>query len=133
MLAIVGWLNSITADDHQISRLAEAFLSGQLNLLPNATNTWNDTAPFNGKYYSALGPFPTIVALPAVAGGFYHQGVFAFLGTLAVFFLCARLAARCDYNAKDTLWWALAFYFATSFVGVAALAARGRSPIFTKR
>lgn len=122
LLALVGWLNLITADDHQFSRLAEAFLSGQLNLLPNASNTWNDTAPFNGKYYSALGPFPAIMISPAVAAGLYHQGVLAFLGTVGVFYLCARLAMRLDYAANDAWWWALAFCFGTSFVGVAALA-----------
>lgn len=45
-----------------------------------------------------------------------------FLGTLAVFFLCFRLARRFHYAHDEACWFALAFCFGTSFIGVAALA-----------
>jgi hypothetical protein len=102
--------------------LAEAFLAGRLDLSPRAGHGWADLAPFDGRYYSALGPLPAVLFMPLAATGTYHQGAIAFLGTVAVFFLCIRLAARFDYSTADGCWFALAFCFGTSYVGIAALA-----------
>jgi hypothetical protein len=122
LFAVIGWLNFITADDRQYSRLAEAFLAGSLELLPRADNNWAETAPFNGRYYSALGPLPALLFTPVVRAGLFHQGVIAFAGSLAVFLLCFRLARNFRYSHADSCWFALAFCFGTSYVGIAALA-----------
>ena len=122
LLGMVGWLNLITADDRQYSRLAESFLEGRLSLLPTALNSWADTAPFQGHHYSPFGPLPAVLIMPLVWLGYYHQGLLSFVVSLAVFYLCFRLARTVKYSANEALWFALAFCFATSFIGVAALA-----------
>ena len=119
---MIGWLNVITADDHQYSRLAESFLDGKLFLLPRPLNSWADTAPFEGYHYSVLSPLPAVLILPLVWTGYFHQGLLSFVASFAVFYLCFRLAGRLNYSCNEACWFALAFCFATSFVGVAALA-----------
>jgi hypothetical protein len=122
LLALIGWLNLVTADDLQYSRLTDAFLLGRLDLVPKPGNNWADTAPFGGRHYSALGPFPAVLIVPLVWAGIFHQGIFSFFGSLAVFFQSFRLARIFHYSDVKACWFALAFCFGTSFVGVAALA-----------
>ncbi len=122
LLALIGWLNFITADDRQYSSLTEAFLAGQLDLLPRPGSNWADTAPFDGHYYSALSPLPAVIFIPLVWAGIFHQGIVTFFGSLAVFFQCFRLARIFHYSYDEGCWFALAFCFGTSFVGVAAIA-----------
>ena len=122
LFAFIGSLNFITADDKQYSSLAEAFLAGKLDLISMPGANWADTAPFNGHHYSALGPFPAVLIIPLVWAGIFHQGIFSFFGSLAVFLLCFRLARSFEYSADEACWFGLAFCFGTSFVGVAALA-----------
>ena len=124
LLALIGWLNFITADDRQYSSLTEAFLAGQLDLLPRPGNNWADTAPFDGHYYSALSPLPAVIFIPLVWAGIFHQGIVTFFGSLAVFFQCFRLARIFHYSYAEGCWFAIAFCFGTSFVGVAAIAGR---------
>jgi len=92
LLGMIGWLNFITADDRQFSRLAESFLEGKLYLLPTSLNSWADTALFNGYHYSPFGPLPAVLIIPLVWSGYFHQGQLSFLVTLCVFYLCFRLA-----------------------------------------
>jgi len=122
LLGMIGMLNFITGDDRQYSRLAESFLEGQLSLLPASPNGWADTAPFAGKRYSALGPFPAALILPLIWAGYFHLGQLSFITTLVVFYLCFRLARKLSYSPNHSCWLALAFCFGTSFIGVAALA-----------
>src|SRR5258706_2494053 len=122
LFGTIGRLNFITADDRQYSRLAESFLDGKLFLLATSPNSWADTAPFDGRYYSALGPFPAVLIMPLLRTGYYHQGQFSFVITLAVFLLCLRLARTFNYSLIDSCWLAVAFCFGTSFIGVATLA-----------
>ena len=121
LFALIAWLNFITPDDRQYSRLAESFLSGKLYLL-SIPAAGADTAPFEGRYYSALGPFPALLIMPLVRAGIYHQGLLSLAASLFVFYLCFRLARRFDYTLGEACWLALAFCFGTSFVGVSALA-----------
>jgi hypothetical protein len=74
LLGVIGWLNFITADDRQYSRLAESFLDGKLFLLATPPKNWADTAPFDGRHYSSLGPFPAVLIMPLVWSGYFHQG-----------------------------------------------------------
>jgi len=121
LFGLIGWLNCTTADDRQYSRLAESFLAGQLQLL-SVPQAGADTAPFEGRYYSALGAFPALLIMPLVGAGYYHQGLFSFAASLVVFYLCFRLARKFEYDAGESCWFALAFCFGTSFLGVSALA-----------
>jgi len=122
LFALIGWLNLLTADDKQYSGLAEAFLSGKLELISPPRDNWADTAPFDGHHYSALGPFPALMLIPLIWTGLFHQGVISFLGTLIVFWQCLRLTRKFGYTHHESCWFALAFCFGTSFVGVAAIA-----------
>jgi hypothetical protein len=122
LFAIIGWLNIITADDRQYSSLTDTFLAGKLDLLPRPGHHWADTAPFDGHHYSVLSPLPAVLFIPLAWAGIFHQGIISFFGSLAVFFQCFRLARIGRYSFDDGCWFALAFCFGTSFVGVAALA-----------
>lgn len=121
LFALIGSLNFFTPDDRQYSGLAESFLAGKLYLL-SIPPAGADTAPFEGHYYSALGPFPALVITPLVRAEIYHQALLSFAASLAVFYLCFRLARKFEYSLGEACLFALAFCFGTSFVGVSALA-----------
>ena len=122
LFGIIGCLNFITGPDGRQSGLTESFLAGKLHLLSPPPTGWGDTAPFNGYRYWPGGPLPAVLTMPLVWSGYYHQGVVAFFVSLLVFYLCYRLARKCDYRSEEASWFALAFCFATSYIGVAALA-----------
>ena len=120
--AMLAWLNFTTSNDRHFSWLAESFLQGKLALLPSSPVSWADTALFEGHYYSPFGPFPAILSMPLVWAGYFHQGTLSFVASLAVFYLCFRLASHLKHSRNEAGWFAVAFCFATSFIGVAALA-----------
>jgi hypothetical protein len=122
LFAMLAWLNFNTSDDRHFSWLAESFLQWQLVLLPSSPVSWADTALFEGHHYSPFGPFPAILSMPLIWAGYFHQGALSFLASFAVFYLCYRLAGNFNYSRNEACWFALAFCFATSFIGVAALA-----------
>ncbi|HUC98740.1 MAG TPA: hypothetical protein VMR88_09670 [Candidatus Polarisedimenticolaceae bacterium] len=122
LFGVLAWLNLNTSDDQHTSRLAESFLQWKLVLLPSVPMSWGDTALFQGHHYSPFGPFPAILSMPLVWAGYFHQGALSFVASLAVFYLCFRLAENFNYSRNEAGWFALAFCFATSFIGVAALA-----------
>ena len=122
LFGMLAWLNFNTSDDRHFSWLAESFLKGKLVLLPSSPINWADTALFEGHHYSPFGPFPAIFSMPLVWTGYFHQGALSFVASLTVFYLCFRLAINCNYPRNEACWFALAFCFATSFIGVAALA-----------
>jgi hypothetical protein len=119
---VLAWLNFNTSNDRHFSWLAESFLQGKLVLLPSSPVSWADTALFQGHHYSPFGPFPAILSMPLIWAGYFHQGTLSFVASLAVFYLCFRLASNFNYSRNEAGWFALAFCFATSFIGVAALA-----------
>jgi hypothetical protein len=121
LLGMLAWLNVMVADDQQYSRLAASFLSGNLFLDATGPNKWADTAPFGDHHYLALGPFPAVLSMPLVWTGYFSQSLLSFIMTLGIFLLCARLARRFNYSIEEATWFALAFCFGTSFIGVAAL------------
>jgi len=122
LFALIGSLNLATVDDKQYSSLTQAFIAGKLELISPPRDNWADTAPFDGHHYSALGPFPAVLFMPLVWTGFFHQGLISFFGSVLVFFQCFRLAKKHGYDVHESCWFALAFCFGTSFVGVAAIA-----------
>jgi hypothetical protein len=121
LLGTIGWLNFVTGDDQQYRRLAESLLQGKLSLSVTPLKGWADTALFEGHYYLAFGPFPALLNIPLIWTGYFHQGQLSFVVTLVVFYLCFRLARGLSYSCNESSWLALAFCFATSFTGVAAL------------
>jgi hypothetical protein len=122
LFGIIGLLNFIAGPDAHNSGLAESFLAGKLHFLSQLPNGWGDTAPFAGYHYWPGGPLPAVLSMPLVWSGYYHLGVFSFVVSLLVFFLCYRLARKCDYRSDEGCWFALAFCFASSYIGVSALA-----------
>lgn len=122
LFGIIGRLNLLAGPDGHHSGLAEAFLAGKLHFLARPPGGWGDTAPFAGYHYWPGGPLPAVLSMPLVWGGFYHQGVLSFFISLLIFYLCYRLARKCDYGSAEACWFALAFCFATSYIGVAAVA-----------
>jgi hypothetical protein len=122
LFGLIGSLNFITPGDIQYSRLTDAFLSGNFELPPIPERNSADTAPFESRYYSALGPLPAVIFMPLVSAGIFHQGIVTLVASLFVFLLCFRLARTFHYSYEEACWFALSFCFATSFVGVAALA-----------
>src|SRR5262245_55914739 len=121
LFGMIGFLNILTVDDQQYSRLAASFLAGHLSLDSIGPEKWADTAPFGGRHYSALGPFPAVLAMPLVGIGRFNTNLLSFIITLGIFFLCVQLARRFVYSLEESAWFGLAFCFGTSFIGVAAL------------
>jgi hypothetical protein len=91
-------------------------------VLPSSPVSWADTALFQGHHYSPFGPFPAILSMPLIWAGYFHQGTLSFVASLAVFYLSFRLASNFNYSRNKAGCFGLAFCFATSFIGVAALA-----------
>ena len=104
----------------QYANLAESLMRGKLYLLSMPTG-WGDTSFFEGYYYWPLGVLPAILLIPFVWTGLYHQGALSFALVLGIFYLCFRLAQKLDYSREDACWFAIAFCFGTSFIGVAAV------------
>jgi hypothetical protein len=122
LLSALLWFNYITRGALQYRLLAEAFLRGELFIREMPVSGWHDTALFKGYHYWPLGPFPAVLILPLVWLNAFHQGIVMFVITAGVFYLCYRLARISGYDIADALWFAIAFVFATSFVGVAGIA-----------
>jgi hypothetical protein len=104
----------------QYAQLAESLMSGKLYFLSVPTG-WGDTAFFESHFYWPLGILPAILLIPFVWTGLYHQGALSFVVVLGIFYLCFRLAQKLHYSRDDACWFAIAFCFGTSFIGVAAV------------
>jgi len=116
LFVVLAALNLLSGEPGTYSALAKSVLSGKLYYIsPLAT----DTALFEGKHYSPFGLLPTLIALPFVALGYYHQGAINLLLIVGVFYVCQRIALRLGYNLGDSYWLAFAFCFGTAFVDAA--------------
>ena len=120
LIGLLAATNSFFDTASQYWSLAESLLQGKLYFLSMPMG-WGDTAFFEGHYYWPLGVLPAIFLIPFVWSGFYHQGALCFLAVLGVFYLCFRLAQKLGYSREDACWFAIAFCFGTSFIGVAAV------------
>lgn len=98
--------------------LPGAFLRGELHV---GTAPVGDTSPYGGKVYLPYGPLPFVLMMPLFAIGQPHLGLVLFATTLSMFTLCYLLARRFDYSADHACWFALAYCFGTSYIGVAAV------------
>ncbi len=104
--------------------LANSFLAGHLDFL-ESPGVWADTAPFDGKYYWPLGPFPAMLLTPFVAvfGSEVRQGVIQLalniLNGLLIFSLARKTGAL---RHGDAAWVALFYIFGSAYYGVAQVA-----------
>ena len=124
-LSTVFAFNFSLQEKQHFSLLAQSFLQGR-TYFTGGLMSWADTVPSGSKYYWPLGPFPAVVLMPFVYlfslfGYFFYQKYFHFLTVLAVFFLIFKIAQKYKYSYYDCLFWAFAFVFSTTFIGVAML------------
>lgn len=125
MFSISIILNISTTYDQQYRDLASSFLQGKLYFINDTTY---DTALANGYRYWPLGPFPAVMLMPFVflfslfSQPFLQGYVHFFLGLLA-YALAYGIARRVCDNRNDAHYWAAAFCFASSLIGVLFLPA----------
>jgi hypothetical protein len=110
----------ITYEDQQFSYLAKSFLEGKLYFLEQP-GKWDDTAPYEGKYYWPLGPFPAVLLVPFVYifdlfDIFFKQLYLQVWLIFGIFCSTFILARRNDFSKFDSAFLAIAFFF--SFLGV---------------
>ncbi|MBI4526067.1 MAG: hypothetical protein HY695_19895 [Deltaproteobacteria bacterium] len=112
-----------TEPEQHFSYLAESFLHGKVFFLEATDGKWDDTAPFEGKFYWPQGPFPALLILPFVwifdrLGAFFFQGYLSFFLVISTLVLIYRSARRLEYDGESAFFFA--FAFATcSYLGVA--------------
>jgi len=120
LIGLLAAISSLFETAPQYWGLAESLLRGKLYFLSMPTG-WGDTSFFEGRHYWPLGVLPAVIMIPFVLSGFYHHGALSFVSVLGVFCLCLRLAQKLSYSKDDACWFAMAFCFGTSFIGVAAV------------
>ena len=112
--------------EQQYVRLAEAFLSGKLDLLIELPAHVHDTAFYGGRYYWPLGPFPALVLTPFVVicrwiGVEFYQAYASVPLSLWTSWLIFRIALKCGRSKVESAWLVLAFCGASSYPSVAAI------------
>ena len=111
--------------EQQFSLLADSFLHGKIYFTSNPGRL-DDLALYDNHYFWPLGPAPAILLTPFVAmfklfGQFFYQGYLQFFLVIGVFYLCIKIARTLDYDLKDSLFLAVAFTFASAFIGVSLI------------
>jgi hypothetical protein len=113
-----------TVKYEQYRYLAESFLAGRLDFLEIPGISWDDTAPYGGKFYWPLGMFPAVFLAPFVfiwrsLGATFQQGYIVFPLLIATFYLVFRLAGKLGNSSHEAAWIALAFVGSTSYLAMA--------------
>lgn len=122
LFSVIGIINLMSVDAGHYRILAESFLSGHLNFQEKPLSGWGDTSLYQDRYYWPIGSLPAILAIPFIYLGIYTQGRFSFAASLLIAYLCIKVARHFHYSFENALWFAIAFCFGTSFVGVAIFA-----------
>ena len=112
---------------NQYALAAQSLLQGTLYLNPALGGVF-DSAFFHGLYFWPLGPFPTLVLVPFLAlgnllGVSIVEGNLQFFFSLGIFIACYALARRFSYSARDALYLAVAFCFASVYHQIALIPA----------
>jgi len=107
----------------QFVYLAQSFLAGKLHFIRD-TGFFDEPAIYQGFEYLPLGPFPAILLTPFVAvaelfSEIFVQSYLSWLFSIIVFFVVYAIARRIKYTKTDSLFWAFAFTFTSSFFGIA--------------
>lgn len=124
---ILVYFNLVTTHNQQFSYLAQSFLRGKLFFLePPGDNQWYDTVLFEGQRYWPLGAFPAVLLVPFVFvfnlfGVFFYQGWLQIALVAAIALMIFRIGRTFGYTRYDSVVWAFAFTYATTFLGVAIL------------
>jgi hypothetical protein len=110
-----------TIDGNEFTWLAQSFLQGRLDLVKPGTL---DCSFAGDKCFWGPGPAPAVLLMPLVFltqwfGVFFPQGLFNIFSVLLIFYLCLSISKKFGYRREDSLWLALAFCFASMFLGVA--------------
>lgn len=113
----------INFGEQHFSFLAESFIKGRLDI-SQYPQAWNDASFFKGRYFWPQGPFPAIILLPFsyifnLFGPFFYQKYLQVPLVLGIFYLCVTIARRLSYGARDSLYIAIAFVFASVFTNIA--------------
>jgi hypothetical protein len=120
-------LNFLQRGDSHFTYLAEAFIGGKTYFLDNRLPL-DDTVFFANHQYWPLGPFPAVFILPGVLlfnvfGGVFYQGCLQFFLIWISFILIYKISLRIGYTKKESMYTAIAFCFASPFLGVALVPA----------
>jgi len=112
--------NQFTATAQKFVYQADGFLHGSVfyHTLPPSLH---DSSVVNGQYYWAPGPLPAVLLMPGVAifGLVPLQVYLNMLLLLAALVLTYLLAKQDKFSTQDSLWLALAFTFASIYLGEA--------------
>lgn len=124
LFVVTACFNLYVSDNQQFSYLAESFLHGKTYFLEDHAGSLTDTAPFDGRHYWPLGPFPAVILMPFVfvfdkLNLFFYQGYLQFFIVVGVFYLCTKIARKQGYSLEDARFLAYAFCFSSVFLGTA--------------
>ncbi len=111
--------NVANKSDQNFVYQADGFLHGTVfyHTLPSDLK---DSSAVGDKYYWAPGPLPAIILIPLVAiGGLGPYQMFINLALMLVVLVLSYLISRQEkYNQADSIWLAIAFTFASVYLGV---------------
>src|SRR3989304_853027 len=111
--------------EQQFSFLAQSFLHGSLDISQFPT-ALNDAVFFAGKYYWPLGPFPALILTPFVfifnfLNSFFYQKYLQIPLIFWIIYLIYVISKKIGYKAKDALYLAASFGFASPFIALVLL------------
>jgi len=124
-LLVVAFNLGLLGNDHFV-KLAESFASGHLYFSEEYVSDLlarYDTVQINDKFYWPLGPLPAVLLMPFLfLTKFYSvnlQGLLNIFLVLATFFIVYRVSKKQGFIENDAIFLAIAFCFASMFMGVA--------------
>jgi hypothetical protein len=105
------------------SFLANSFLQGKLYFIDQYSSWWHDAVFFSGNYYWPQGPLPAVILMPFVywfnrLGLFFYQSYIQIFLNIGIYFLVYTISMRFKYTKTESLFFAFAFVFASTFLGV---------------
>ncbi|MEA3337733.1 MAG: hypothetical protein U9R25_17700 [Chloroflexota bacterium] len=106
---LLAWPNLVKQTPNEFVALAEAFLDGHLDIIPELA-PYLDLATFQERYYVPYPPAPALLYLPAVAAfgrGVHHAPLHLLLSAtiLPLFFLVLRrYETDTGYSIRENLW-----------------------------
>src|SRR5580698_7147859 len=126
LLVIIINCFATTGASQQFSKLAQAFLHGQLNFLHPIGGLGQDPVLYKGKIFWDEGPFPAIILLPFVGlfslfHLFFYQGYLMWPLTIGVFYFVYKLARLFSFELEDSLVLAFGFCLGSVYIGVASI------------
>lgn len=106
------------SNDYHFTLLAESFLQGRLNILPNSSHfPPGDVAFYDGKYFIYFGPLPAIILSPLVFlfGNHFPQNFLTILISFFSFWLIVKIAQKFKFRVYESFWMAIFYIFGTIY------------------